>query len=65
MGLGVNNMNLVYAKALRLTFFKCLYLCNHSFIELLTSLAHDVFVVFPLIWNISLRVCPLGEEGSH
>ena len=23
-GLGVNNMDLVYAKALRLTFFKCL-----------------------------------------
>ena len=62
-GAGVNTMDLIYAKALRLTFWNVY--TSVTLIELLTYLVHNGFVVFPWIWNTSLRVWPLGEEGGH
>ena len=56
---GGQKYGLSLRQSLAFNFFECLYL------ELLTSSVHDVFVVFPWIWNRSLRVWSLGEEGSH
>ena len=51
-------MDLVYAKALRLTFFECLYLCNHTF-----NCLHIWYMICRR-WNVVRSILPPGGSGD-
>ena len=63
-GTGGQKYGLSLRQSLAFNFF-IIFISLQPLTELLTYLVHDVFVVFPWIWNIGLRVWPFGEEGSH